>query len=143
MASSLGRSDRRGAAGGPGRPPSGEGGADRGKPAARPLLPSGSPPFDGTVPRLNDRAGTVASRRPAHNALSEFRDHPQRRLAARDALDLVEGVAPAGTVAVPGRAGAMRGGADIVEAEERIVGGRKSVVAGKGGSVRVDLGGGG
>src|SRR3546814_6246721 len=65
------------------------------------------------------RRGSAAS------LLVQFRNDPERRIAAGDALHVVEGVAHPRRVALEGRPGQMRGQDDVVEGEQRVVGGRR------------------
>src|SRR6267378_6167785 len=53
--------------------------------------------------------------------VAQFGDDPERLLAAGDALEIVEGVAPALPMIVPGRPGAVR-------AEDRVLQGKQLVV---------------
>src|SRR5260370_12303932 len=53
--------------------------------------------------------------------VAQFGDDPERLLAAGDALEIVEGVAPALPVIVPGRPGAVR-------AEDRVLQGKQLMV---------------
>ena len=60
--------------------------------------------------------------------VGKLRHHPQRGLAAMDALHVVECIAKTGDVVVPGRTCEMRGQQYVVELEQRIVWGRRLLV---------------
>src|ERR1700739_423839 len=72
---------------------------------------------NGPSPPLAKREGEGQ----AGASVAQFRDDPERLLAACDALKIVKGVAPALPVIVPGRTGA-------VGAEDRILQGEQLVV---------------
>src|ERR1700680_3972358 len=55
-------------------------------------------------------------------SVAQFRNDPKRRLAARHALEIVEGVAPALPMIVPGRPGAVRAEDGVLQGEEFVVG---------------------
>src|SRR5271157_1365770 len=60
---------------------------------------------------------------PQHQPLfAQFGDDPERLLAAGDALEIVEGVAPPLPMIVPGRTGAVRAEDRVFAGEELVVG---------------------
>src|SRR5205814_3689227 len=61
----------------------------------------------------------------AFSFLPQLGDDPERLLAARHALAIVEGVTPALWVIVPGRAGRMRAEDRVLQAEQLVVGLRR------------------
>src|SRR5947199_748514 len=58
-------------------------------------------------------------------SLPQFRDDPERLRAARDALAIVERVAPALRMVVPGRAGRMRAEDRVLQREQLVIGLRR------------------
>src|SRR5215510_16117621 len=66
------------------------------------------------MPRVSPSADAAGPRR-------QLRHHPQRRLAAGDALHVIVGVAQARDLIVPGGAREMRGQYYILECQQRIV----------------------
>src|ERR1700730_10875354 len=54
--------------------------------------------------------------------VAQFGDDPERLLAAGDALEIVEGVAPALPMIVPGRPGAVRAEDRVLQGKELVVG---------------------
>src|SRR5215813_3139991 len=56
-----------------------------------------------------------------HHQIRQLRHHPQRRLAAGDALHVIVGVAQPRDLIVPGGAGEMRSQYYILECQQRIV----------------------
>src|SRR5215468_6312325 len=68
-----------------------------------------------------DRASFARRRHLLHHQIRQLRHHPQRRLAAGDALHVIVGVAQARDLIVPGGAGEMRSQYYILECQQRIV----------------------
>src|SRR5216684_7877240 len=54
--------------------------------------------------------------------VAQFGDDPERLLAAGDALEIVEGVAPPLPMIVPGRTGAVRAEDRVLQGEQLVVG---------------------
>src|SRR3954454_10608093 len=65
------------------------------------------------------------SRRNLLSLLPQFRHDPEWLLAAGDALAIVEGVAPALRVGIPGRAGRVRAEGDVLQREQLVIRGRR------------------
>src|SRR5690349_20747207 len=85
----------------------------------------GTPKFTTKTRRPQRRVFSVFSVPPWWNDLAQLRDDPERLLPAGDALAIVEGVAPALPVVVPGWARGVRAEDRVFQREQLVVGLRR------------------
>src|SRR5207248_1841504 len=74
-------------------------------------------PNSDPLPASGAREGEGHSR-----LIAQFGDDPERPLAAGDALEIVEGIAPPLPVIVPGRTGAVRAEYRVVHCKQLMIG---------------------